>query len=325
MLEARDELRHPHNDDHFWRESLYFNFADGNLGIGGWVYLWVLPNQELKSGMLCSFYKGLHPDLDTSKRAQAQPDHIERAGDGRWMYFFTKNVPELLEADFDDVELCGLHLRRLEPLKRHSLQYEDDAGNGFDLNGSFLTLPYDYADHPNPTPDWMAANRYHRAWAVNGTLRIGGETLQVNTTGDSDHSWGRRHGGDFQKFNFKMWSAQVKPDFAFSVVTMGEMGAEIPYGFLARAGKMHPVVRVSESGKYDSDGVQRTIQAEFEDDTGYVVRASAEQFSSIAAGTPGAYWGHEGGARYSIEGVGETTGIVSYFWPGSVRPDSMPG
>jgi hypothetical protein len=323
MLSANDELRHPHDEDHYWRESLYFNFADAKLGIGGWIYLWVLPNQEPKSGMLCSFYKGIHPDFGTSKRAQAQLDHVERAADGRWMYFFTRNVAELLSADFDDVELCGLRLRRLAPLQSYSLQYDDGAGNGFDLTGRFLTPPFDYADHPNPTPEWMAANRYHRAWAVQGTLRVGGETLEVETTGDSDHSWGRRHGGDFAKYNFKMWSAQVQPDFAFSVVTMGDAGSETPYGFLAREGVMRPVVRVAESGRYE-DGVQRSIDVEFEDDSGYLLRARAEMFASIAAGAPGAYWGHEGGARYTIEGFGETTGIVSYFWPPSVNPSGLP-
>src|SRR5207253_9008148 len=119
------------------------------------------------------------------------------------------------------------------PLEEYLLDYEDDAGNGFSLKGRFLTLPYDYSDHPNPTPEWMAANRYHRAWAVDGTLRMGGEEYKINTTGDSDQSWGQRHGETFGQFLFKMWSAQVDPDYAFSVVTMGDPGNEIPYGFIS--------------------------------------------------------------------------------------------
>jgi len=62
----------------------------------------------------------------------------------------------------------------------------------------------------------------------------------VHTTGDSDHSWGRRNRDDFAKNLFKMWSAQVGDDFSFSVVTMGDPGSEIPYGFIARTAPSTP-------------------------------------------------------------------------------------
>jgi len=325
MLKAADELRHEMNDDPHFRESLYFNFADAENNLGGWIYLWVVPNQELKSGMLCSFYRGLHPEPSTSARAQQEPGHALRGANGHWMYFFAKNVPELLTTDFDDVELCGLHLRRTQPLGEYRLTYGDDSGNGFDLTGNFLTLPYDYADHPNPTPSWMAANRYHRAWKVNGTLRVGGEDLRIDTTGDSDHSWGRRHNEQFTQFLFKMWSAQAGPDLAFSVVTMGDQGAEIPYGFLSLDGTMAPVVKVSESATYGPGGLQDTGRLNITDDRGRSIEATSKMFASIAAGTPPGYWGHEGAARYTINGVRDATGIVSLFWPGSISPAELMG
>ncbi|MBN9571747.1 MAG: hypothetical protein J0H30_12055, partial [Alphaproteobacteria bacterium] len=36
-----------------------------------------------------------------------------------------------IDADFDNVELSGLRFRRLEPLKRQHLSFDDGAGNGF--------------------------------------------------------------------------------------------------------------------------------------------------------------------------------------------------
>lgn len=323
MLTAEDELRHEYNDDVNWRESVYFNFADASNQIGGWIYLWVLPNQELKSGMLCSFYHGLHPDADMLARAAASPGHVANSEDGGWMYYVTRNVPELISADFDDVELFGLRIRRVEALKSYHLEFRDDFGNGFDLSCKFLTPPYDYADHPNPTPAWMAANRYHRSWRCEGTLRIAGKEFVVRTTGDSDHSWGRRDREEFGKNLFKMWSAQLGEDFSFSVVTMGDAGVETPYGFLARDGAVHPVVAVSQTANYGQDGLQRIVAIELTDDEGVVVRATAEMFASIRVGGASQYWGNEGGATYDIDGRGLATGVVSYFWPATVAPQSL--
>ncbi len=118
MLGPQDELRHPWDDDHHWRESLYFNFADPESEIGAWVYLWVLPNQPLKSGMLVSFYHGLSARLDGNEAAMASPGHLLEEAGG-WVYCYKQDVPSLIAQDFDDVELCGLRLRREAPLERH--------------------------------------------------------------------------------------------------------------------------------------------------------------------------------------------------------------
>ncbi|MDE2463580.1 MAG: hypothetical protein KGO02_07700, partial [Alphaproteobacteria bacterium] len=193
-LQAADELRHRDqvNEDYFWRESLYFNFNDAKNKIGGWLYLWVVPNQPQPSGMLVSFYHGAWPNMDVNEVAAASPGY-RLVDKDRWVYCFQKNADHLLTQDFDDVELFGMRFRRLEPLKRQHLTFDDGEGNRFDLKAEFLSPPYDYADGAFPTPSWMAANRYHRAWRVDGTLSIAGKQYDVHCTGDSDHSWGQRH------------------------------------------------------------------------------------------------------------------------------------
>ena len=118
VLKASDELRHRAKEDYHWRESIYFNFNDAANGFGGWLYLWVVPNQPQPSGMLVSFYHGEWPDLAVTGKAMAAPRHLLRSGE-RWLYCFLRNTDALIEADFDDVELCGLRLQRREPLKRY--------------------------------------------------------------------------------------------------------------------------------------------------------------------------------------------------------------
>lgn len=326
VLAARDELRHSHmvNDDFHWRESLYFNFNDAENRIGAWIYLWVVPNQPKPSGMLVSFYHGGWPDLTINDKAMNAPGHLVRDGD-RWVYCFKKDAEHLLAEDFDNVELFGLRLERLEPLKRQHLTFDDGEGNRFDLQARFLTEPYDYADGINPTPGWMAANRYHRAWAVSGSLQVAGRTYQINARGDSDHSWGQRHSVEFAKNLFKMWSFQTADgDLSISVLKQGVGDEEIALGFVARDGKAASAARVETSASYDRDGVQSGVELLVVDELGREVRATMPQMHSfIGSGSRETFWGYEGVGDYLVDGVGTVPGLISYFWPARVTAEIL--
>jgi hypothetical protein len=88
VLAASDELRHPHDELFNWRESLYFNFADAANGLGGWIYLWVVPNKPMKSGMLVSIYKGITDSRDANDLALKAPGHRYVGPGGNWVYCF---------------------------------------------------------------------------------------------------------------------------------------------------------------------------------------------------------------------------------------------
>src|SRR3954449_712902 len=105
VLAASDELRHPYDERFTWRESLYFNFADAANGLGGWIYLWVVPNKPLKSGMLVSIYSSITDELATNDLALKAPGHRFVGEKGNWVYCFKSDVSQLLERNFDDVEL----------------------------------------------------------------------------------------------------------------------------------------------------------------------------------------------------------------------------
>ncbi len=327
VLKASDELRHEPNDDYYWRESLYFNFADPENEIGAWLYLWVLPNQEMKSGMLVSFYHGINDRMDANDAAMAAPGHTIHGDGGSWVYCFKKNVPGLIDADFDDVELNGLHYKRLEPLKRYHLTFADDAGNSFDFGAKFMTRPWDYADGLHPTPSWVAANRYHRSWWVNGTLKLNGETYEIDTTGDSDHSWGQRHPGIFSENNFKMWSFQTADGrMSVSAIQQGSPGSESMLGFVDIDGDIQSVDAVREKGGYSDNGVQQDFEMEVVDALGRKVTARMDKmFACLGAGSPGATWGYEGVGNYDVDGFGACSGIVSYFWPPAITPAKLSG
>ncbi|HEY2750238.1 DUF7064 domain-containing protein [Phenylobacterium sp.] len=326
VLQASDELRHSHmlNDDFHWRESLYFNFNDVRNGIGAWIYLWVVPNQPKPSGMLVSFYHGGWPELTVNDEAMSAPGHRLSERD-RWVYCFKKDADHLLAEDFDDVELFGLKLERLEPLKSQRLTFDDGENNGFDLLARFMTPPYDYADGVNSTPGWIAANRYHRSWAVSGSLRVGGKTFDVEATGDSDHSWGQRHNVEFAKNLFKMWSFQAADgSLSISVLKQGVDDKEIALGFVSQDGKVASAANVETSASYDDDGVQSGVRLLVVDELGREVRATMPKMHSfIGAGSRESFWGFEGVGDYLVEGVGRVPGLISYFWPARVTPKGL--
>ncbi len=322
VLAACDELRHPHDDLYNWRESLYFNFADAANGLGGWIYLWVVPNKPLKSGMLVSIYRGITDRSDANDLAMKASGHRYVGDGGNWVYCYKKDVAPLIGADFDDVELCGLHLVRTEPLKSYQIRFADDVGNRIELDGKFTVPPYDYADGIHATPDWVARNRYHRSWKVHGTVDIAGQTYPLDTTGDTDHSWGRRDMDVFSQHTFKMWSFQ-SADGRRSVSVI-EQGKGLYLGFVNIEGRMESVRNIRQTARYTQTGVQRDIDVHIEDAAGRTVHARmSEMFSALGHGEPGGLWGFEGVGKYEVDGWGECTGVASYFWPPTVDPLSL--
>jgi hypothetical protein len=322
VLAASDEMRHPHDDGFNWRESLYFNFADKTNGLGGWIYLWVVPNKPLKSGMLVSVYHGIADRRDANDVALSSPGHRFVDGAGNWVYCFKKDVAPLIEMDFDNVELCGLRLTRRHPLKSYQISFADDSGTRMELEAEFPMDPYDYADGAFPTPWWVAKNRYHRSWRVKGHLTIAGRTYAVNTTGDSDHSWGTRDMQVFSTHTIKMWSFQT-PD-ARCAVSVIEQGAGLFLGFVDIDGDTRSVKTIEHSGRYTATGVQRDVQVTITDVAGRSVHARLpEMFSAIGHGEPGGLWGFEGVGCYAVDGWGECTGVSSYFWPPTVTAHGL--
>jgi hypothetical protein len=324
VLQASDELRHPIGTEPAWRESLYFNFNDPATQIGGWVYLWVVPHRQQASGMLVSFYHGAWPDPGVIDAAAAAPGHRIEAGD-RWVYCFQGGTEALLADDFDDVSLCGLNLRRIEPLKHYALSFDDGDGNGFDFDCRFLTLPFDYADGANPTPPWLAKNRYHRAHKIAGELRIAGKSYAIDCTGDSDHSWGLRDMDAFGSNRFKMWSLQSSDGrLSLSVLQQGVDDRDVALGFVSVDGVMASARSVESHTRFDRHGVQHDFTLNIEDDLGRVIRASfGAMHSLIGWDTDNHFWGFEGVGDYEVEGYGRAPGLCSYFWPAKVTPDAL--
>ncbi|HEY2750256.1 hypothetical protein [Phenylobacterium sp.] len=323
VLKASDELRHPWDGDTLWRESWYYNFSDPTNQIGGWLYLWVLPNQPLKSGMLVSLYHGIEEGIDSNALAWDAPGHLYRGPNDNWVYCYKQDVKELFEADLDDVELCGLSMKRLEPLKGYHLAFRDGDNCHFDIDCRFMSEPWDFADNIHPTPPWLAKNRYHRGWKADGEIVIGGRTYRLKTTGDSDHSWGTRDMTVFGQNNLKTYALQ-SPDGGLSVKAqlLGPPGKELSRGYIAYGADMRAVKSIKESSRYTPGGLMYDMSLRVEDVDGRVVEAHMDAMYAAVSGAPPRV-GYEGAGVWDVKRWGPCAGLASCWWAAGTTPQQL--
>lgn len=325
VLQASDELRHPHGDDPdpHWRESWYWNFSDPENEIGGWLYLWVVPNQPLKSGMLVSFYHGVPTHADSNQLAWTAPGHVYRGPDDSWVYCYKEDVERLITEDVDDVDLCGLKLERLEPLEHYRLRFQDGDNASFDIDCKWMTVPWDFADNVHPTPEWLAKNRYHRGWIADGELVIGGRKYEIKTTGDSDHSWGTRDMTVFGQNNLKTYAIQ-SPDGGLSVKAqmLGEPGHEVPRGYIAFGKDMQAVSSITEQSRYHETGEMYDITLRVEDVTGRVVEAHMDKMYGAVSGGRQTV-GYEGAGVWDVVDWGRCAGLASCWWSVGITREQL--
>ena len=67
---------HPAGDEPLWNESWYFDFADPQQGIGGWVRLGLIPNQNT-SWITGAAVRPGHPDLALARAVPTTTGGIE--------------------------------------------------------------------------------------------------------------------------------------------------------------------------------------------------------------------------------------------------------
>jgi Ecdysteroid kinase-like family len=165
---ADDEGAHPAGDEPLWNESWYFDFADLRQGIGGWVRLGLIPNQNLTwiTALLCG------PDM-----------------------------PTIAVVDFHGTGGIELTLAATEPLRTYRVtmrgrgQAHDDPAAllrgepgravemAMNLEWTTTGMPYQYRITP----------RYEIPCSVSGTVTVDGQELAVqDVPGQRDHSWGVR-------------------------------------------------------------------------------------------------------------------------------------
>ncbi|AGB23965.1 putative aminoglycoside phosphotransferase [Mycobacterium sp. JS623] len=175
---ADDEDPHDGTDEPFWNESWYFDFADPDQGVGGWIRLGLYPNQQTAwiNALLCG------PDMATvaiNDFEAALPDD-----------------PAAVRADAYELSLGAT-----DPLRTYRVQvrgdgqaYDDPAALLRGETGRQVAVAMDVVWTTTGTPyQYRITPRYEIPCTVSGTVTVDGDEVSVSQMpGQRDHSWGVR-------------------------------------------------------------------------------------------------------------------------------------
>ena len=175
---AEDEGPHAATDEPLWNESWYFDFADPQQGVGGWIRLGLYPNQKTAwiNALLCG------PDMPTvavNDFEAVLPDD-----------------PGAVRADVIDLDL-----EATEPLRTYRVKvrgrghsYDDPAALLRGEAGRPVELTMDLVWTTAGTPyQYRITPRYEIPCTVSGSVIVDGRELVVHeAAGQRDHSWGVR-------------------------------------------------------------------------------------------------------------------------------------
>ena len=175
---ADDEGPHPHGAEALWNESWYFDFADLHQGVGGWVRLGLVPNQN--TAWINALVSG--PDMPT---------------------IATVDFAAALPANPADVRTDTAHLtfEATEPLQTYRVTvqgrgeaYDDPAALLRGEPGRPTELTMDLTWTTTGTPyRYRIAARYEIACTVAGSVSADGREYRLDgVAGQRDHSWGVR-------------------------------------------------------------------------------------------------------------------------------------
>jgi hypothetical protein len=211
LLSPADDYIHAVGDQQTWNESRYIDFHDARTGAGGWLRIGMRPNEQHAEMSACVNL----PDGRTAFYFRRAPIDANRlvAGGQEWMIgdpyracAVSYRGPMLILEDpwlLTSPKQAFTTAPRLEATIDLRVETKGlDAVMGSDqdhIDRIFL---------PGQT-DW---HYQHLCW-VTGTVRIGGQAIEVSGRGGKDHSWGPRN-----------WLAKIYLRWLIAISDDGESG-----------------------------------------------------------------------------------------------------
>jgi hypothetical protein len=185
----QDEHAHPAGTEPLWSESWYADFVDAAQGLGGWVRIGLIPNQQTAwfHALLCG------PDLPTV----AVVDFEVPVPTDPWVL-----RTDAIEAGHSAG--APLQTYRVE-LRARAQAYADPSALLRGEPGTPAELAMDLTWTTDGTPyQYRLTTRYEIPCTVSGTVTVDGTDYRIESVpGQRDHSWGVR---DWWSMDW-MWSA----------------------------------------------------------------------------------------------------------------------
>jgi hypothetical protein len=259
-----DRFHLPPAPDPSWGETAWFGFAAPERGLAGTLY----PLFRSSLGV-CALGVAVWDE------SAYQP---WRARYARRLW----HVP-LPKGELDDLTIAGLSIRCLEPLQAYHVTYRD--GDKLDLELEYRGLIPVHAPLVSP-----GRGHLDQPCRVEGTVRLGGETIVIDGFEMRDRSWGPRDDLRHTRAGYSYGIAGAQS--CFLAMTLEIEGEErVIGGYLVRDGEKHELVGGARTAvDRHADGYPLRVRIEATDAADRVLDVEGACISRLAEqATPGMF------------------------------------
>ncbi len=201
-LNATDEGRHLPGTDQFWGESWYHDFAAADGSYGGYLRLGLYPNQKVAWSWIYLVRAG-RPLVVVRDHTVPCPEFVSKSDDSQVLV--RSLVKSQVNSRADSAHAGSSTWEPVQPLQSYRILA---SGNGIELANpadAFLSVNDEPETGPpvaveldltwtgvTPPYAYTMTTRFEQSAWVDGTIRIGDDSLTVHCPGQRDHSWGTR-------------------------------------------------------------------------------------------------------------------------------------
>lgn len=271
------------------RESIPYLIMVPESGIAAFCYTWV--NNDNKAGAAFSVFG---PGVGESPITEAIDD-VEVSSD----------------MNFDSWKVGAVELRQDLKFKKAKVSIKGCEVE-VDLTFDAIHLAYAYGSHPEGCPEYIANNRIEQAGWVSGEIRVRGKSIEFQSTGIRDHSWGTRDWKIPQ--HWKWLHAQTISGTCVHFWQLNAHGKQQLRGFTYKDGVMAEVNDVQIKFDLFDDFTQKNITAEVLDTANRKFIVEGRHYAHFPL-VPGPHTVlNEAAMQCSIDGV-EGVGWTEFMWP----------
>lgn len=237
-----------------------------------WAFAWYDPDQRLGCAQHISIQR-ITGNADATS-------FITR--DGAFIQRYQKYDLKAPEGDYTDLVAGPLHVRTLEPFKRHAIRLSDEGCEAeFEVVSNLAPTSFGYAD--------IAKGHWELYGRTRGLIRLAdGQEIKVDAHCFLDRSWGPRDNTILAANRY--FFAMFGDDLVFKLIRLRMSdGSIIHNGIVVRNGEQLTVVRVRSETVMDDDGLyplSSKVTATLEDGTSHYLEVFCDGGDLALSQTP---------------------------------------
>lgn len=166
---------------------------------------------------------------------------------------------------FDRWEVGPMRLVMRDGMRHsHVVFHGDRVAVDYKFEG--LNPSFAYGPNRGGCPQWLAYDRTEQGGRYEGMVRVGDRTIEVNTLGHRDHSWGMRDWGG--PLHWKWWNMLAAPDTSIHAMEIQAFGKTTLHGYVHKDGLTATLTGLDADYELDDRFMHTSVHAVFHDDAG---------------------------------------------------------